>query len=240
MTNLKDQVAIITGASSGIGAAAARELHAAGMKVVLTGRDQPRLEAVAKPLGADAVIHVADAVDPGLPDRLIALATERFGRCDVLFNNAGVMHVGTIKDIDLDAVCRMVRVNVEAVYRFAYTALRHFLQQGHGHLINTSSTLGLKVRPTTGAYAGTKFAVEALTEDLRMQCAGTGVRVGVIEPGLTDTGLQTHFPEHPAKVLGIRRMAEPADIARALRFMLEQPAHVTIPRLMLQPSEQPM
>src|SRR5690606_20932216 len=101
-------------------------------------------------------------------------------------------------------------------------------------LINVSSTLGHKVRPTVGAYAGTKFAIEAFSEDLRMQVAGTGVRVGVIEPGLTETHLQDHFAQHPAEALGIQRMAQPGDLARAVRFMLEQPAHLTIPKLMLQ------
>ncbi len=178
MTALTGKVAIVTGASSGIGQGAARELVSAGMKVVLTARRQEKLDALAQELGSDNCCVVAgDIADDALPQKLIDGAMNKFGRCDVTLNNAGTMHVGAIADIDLDAVAKMVRVNVEAVYRLSYLSLRQFLKQGSGHLINISSTLGTKVRPTTGAYAGTKFAIEAFTEDLRMQVAGTGVRI---------------------------------------------------------------
>lgn len=230
---------MITGASSGIGMAAARELASAGMKLVLTGRRQDALDALAAELG-DAHVVVGEITDPALPQRLVGEAVSRFGRCDVVFNNAGVMIAEPVMQLDIDAACEMVRINVEAAYRMALVAMRHFLTQKRGHLVSTSSSLGVKVRPTTGAYAGTKFAIEALHEDLRMQAAGTGVRVGVIEPGLTETQLQRHMKVHPKDALGIKRMATPADVARALRFMLEQPDHVTIPRLLIQPSEQSM
>ncbi len=239
MTDLNGRVALITGASSGIGAAVARELRAAGMRLVLTARREPELRALADELGECEVLP-SDVNDPALPERALDAALRRFDRLDVVFNNAGVMIVGGIQDVDIDAACAMVRTNVESVYRMAYVTLRHMLAQKQGHLINVSSTLGLKVRPTAGAYAGTKFAIEAFSEDLRMQVAGTGVRVSVVEPGLTETHLQNHFPTHPAKALGIQRMAQPQDIARAVRFILEQPAHVNIPKLLLQPSEQAM
>jgi NADP-dependent 3-hydroxy acid dehydrogenase YdfG len=133
-----------------------------------------------------------------------------------------------------------VRVNFEAAVRVAYVALRHFKAHGSGYLINTSSILGTKVRPTAGVYAGTKFGIEALTEALRIEVAGTGIRVGCIEPGLVMTELQDHFEVHPRDMLGIERPLEPADVARVVRFMLEQPPHVVIPRIMVLPSEQPM
>jgi NADP-dependent 3-hydroxy acid dehydrogenase YdfG len=186
------------------------------------------------------VIVSGDITDESLPQALIDTAVEKFGSCDVVFNNAGVMIVGKAHDIDLDAMCRMVRVNVEAVYRLAIIAMRHLIKQGSGYLINTSSILGTKVRETTGAYAGTKYAVEALTEDLRMQAAGTGVRVCALEPGLVDTHLQDHFPVHPKDALNIKHMATPEDIGRAIRFMLEQPDHVAIPRILVMPADQGM
>lgn len=99
---------------------------------------------------------------------------------------------------------------------------------------------GMKVRQTTGAYAGTKYAVEALTEDLRMQAAGTGVRVCSLEPGLVETHLQDHFPVHPKDALNIQAPVQPADIGRVIRFVLEQPDHVMIPRILVMPSEQGM
>jgi NADP-dependent 3-hydroxy acid dehydrogenase YdfG len=122
----------------------------------------------------------------------------------------------------------------------AYTALKYFLPRGTGDLITTSSILGTKVRPTAGVYAASKYGVEALTEALRMEVAGSGVRIACIEPGLVATELQDHFDVHPRDALGIEQPLQPADIARCVRFMLEQPRHVTIPRLLVLPSEQPM
>ncbi len=238
MSTLKGKVAIITGASSGIGRGLALELDAAGMGLILTARRAQQLEAAAEKLGS-AICVPGDITDGALPQRLIDTAVEKLGRCDVVCNNAGIMDTASIEGADIDRLCQNVRVNCEAAVRVAYVALRHFKAQGSGHLINTSSILGTKVRSTTGVYAGTKYAVEALTEALRMEVAGTGVRVGCIEPGLVATELQDHFEVHPRDLLGIEQPLQPADIARCVRFMLEQPSHVTIPRMMVLPSEQP-
>ena len=237
---LKDKVAVITGASSGIGEGAARELADAGMKLVLTARRKQLLDKIAAQLDTEVAIMAGDIIDESLPQKLIDMAVEKFGSCDVVLNNAGVMIVGKAEDADLEAVCLMVRINVEAVYRLAFVAMRHLLRQGSGYLINTSSILGMKVRETTGAYAGTKYAVEALTEDLRMQAAGTGVRVCALEPGLVDTHLQDNFPIHPKDMLNIKAPVQPADIGRAIRFILEQPDHIAIPRILVMPAEQGM
>ena len=237
---LKGKVAVITGASSGIGEGAAHELADAGMKLVLTARRKQLLDKIAAQLDTEVAVIAGDITDELLPQKLIDTAVEKFGSCDVVFNNAGIMIVGKAQDIDLEAVCRMVRINVEAVYRLAIIAMRHMVSQGSGYLINTSSILGTKVRQTTGAYAGTKYAVEALTEDLRMQAAGTGVRVCSLEPGLVETHLQDHFPVHPKNMLNIKTLVQPADIGRAVRFMLEQPDHVAIPRILVMPADQGM
>lgn len=237
---LKGKVAVITGASSGIGEGTARELADAGMKLVLTARRKEMLDKIAAQLDTEVAVVAGDITDKSLPQKLIDTAVRQFGSCDVVFNNAGIMIVGSAEDIDLEDVSRMVRVNVEAVYRLAILAMRHMVKQGSGYLINTSSILGTKVRQTTGAYAGTKYAVEALTEDLRMQAAGTGVRVCALEPGLVETHLQDHFEVHPRDMLNITDMVQPADIARAIRFMLEQPDHVAIPRILVMPTDQGM
>jgi NADP-dependent 3-hydroxy acid dehydrogenase YdfG len=237
---LEGKVAVITGASSGIGEGTARELANAGMKLVLTARRKQLLDKIAGQLDTEVAAIDGDITNELLPQKLIDTAMERFGSCNVVFNNAGIMIVGKAEDIDLEAVCRMVRINVEAVYRLAIVAMRHMLSQGNGYLITTSSILGMKVRQTTGAYAGTKYAVEALTEDLRMQAAGTGVRVCALEPGLVDTHLQDHFPVHPRDMLNIKALVKPADIGRIIRFMLEQPDHVAIPRILVMPEDQGM
>ena len=237
---LKNKVAVITGASSGIGEGTARELADAGMKLILTARRKDLLDKLAKQLDTDVIVVAGDMTDESLPQQLIDTAVETFGSCDVVFSNAGIMIVGKAEEIDIEAMCRMVRINIEAVYRLAILAMRQMISQGNGYLINTSSILGTKVRQTTGAYAGTKYAVEALTEDLRMQAAGTGVRVCALEPGLVETHMQDHFPVHPRDALNIQAPVQPADVARVIRFVLEQPEHVMIPRILVMPSEQGM
>jgi NADP-dependent 3-hydroxy acid dehydrogenase YdfG len=237
--NLDHQVAIITGASSGIGRGVAHELDRAGMKMIITGRRADRLEELAGEL-SEAEPVPGDLTEISLPDRLVTAAIDRFGRLDVVFNNAGIMDTAPIESADIERLCANARVNFESAVRMAYTALRHFKEQGSGHLITTSSILGTKIRPTAGVYAGSKFGVEALTEALRIEVAGTGVRVGCIEPGLVNTELQDHFEVHPREMLGMKQPLEPEDIARCVRFMLEQPAHVSIPRMMVLPSEQAM
>lgn len=234
---LQGSAAIITGASSGIGAAVARDLSKAGVRLLLTARRDDRLRELAAEC-AGAAILAGDIVDAGLPQQLVDECVRQFGRCDAVFNNAGFMEVGPIDSIDIERVCAMVRTNVESAYRMAYVALRHFRKVGRGHLLNTSSILGTKVRPTTGAYAGTKFAIEALSEALRMELAGTGIKVSCIEPGLVMTELHSRWKVHPKDALNIPDPLVPEDIARCVRFILEQPDHVNIPRLMAVPGQQ--
>lgn len=235
--DLQDKVAIITGASSGIGDAVARELVGAGMKVVVTGRRAEPLQELCAEL-VEAVCLSGDITDASMPMRLIDMAVDAFGSCDVVFNNAGILETGSIPEVDIDRICEMVRINVEATYRMAYTAMKYFVSNGNGHLINTSSILGTKVRPGGGAYAGTKYAIEALSEALRMEVAGTDVQVSVVEPGLVSTSLHDHWEVPPSEALNIPHPLKPADVARAVRFILEQPKHVRIPRLMIIPGEQ--
>lgn len=237
--SLQGQVAIITGASSGIGRGVAQELDRAGMKLVLCARRTERLEKLATEL-ADATPFAGDVIDESLPQKLIDDAVRNFGRLDVVFNNAGIMDTSPIETADVDRLCANIRVNLEAAVRMAYTALKHFKNSGFGYLITTSSILGTKVRPTAGVYAGSKHGIEALTEALRLEVAGTGVRVGCIQPGLVNTELQDHFEVHPRDMLGMEQPLEPEDIARCVRFMLEQPPHVSIPKMMVLPSEQAM
>ena len=235
--SLKNQVAIVTGASSGIGKAIAKELSQAGMKVLVTARRKERLDQLEKELD-NCVGLAGDISDPAMPAQLLQKALDTFGACDVVVNNAGVMHTGRIEDVDIEKMCEMVRINVEGATRMAYTALKHFKTNGSGHLVNISSILGTKVRPTTGVYAGSKFSLEALSEALRMEVSGTEVKVSVIEPGLTQSELQDHFEVHPKDLLGVQKVLDPEDISRCLKFVLEQPPHVRIPVMMVIPNEQ--
>jgi NADP-dependent 3-hydroxy acid dehydrogenase YdfG len=236
---LQGKVAVITGASSGIGAAVANNLAEAGMKLVLTARREDRLKTLTRNLSKSIYLS-GDIVEPTLPDRLIQLALQHFKGCDVVVNNAGILEVGPIEEIDLERMCWMARVNVEAAYRMAYIAVRHFRKQGSGFLVNMSSVIGTKVRPTAGAYAGTKHAMEALSEALRLELAGTGIGVSSVEPGLVMTELHDEMPVHPREGFGIKKPLVPDDIARGVRYVLEQPDHVRISNLMILPEESPL
>lgn len=243
MTDLTGKVAVITGASSGIGLATAELLAAEGVNLVIHGRRKDLLDANAERLsagGATCVAVAADIMDPATHDLLLDTAVERFGHVDIAFNNAGLLHIGSIDDVDLDKLSAMIRVNVEAATRFAYTALRRFKARGSGHLLTTTSVLGTKVRPMNGVYCATKFALEALMEALRMELAGTGIKVTCVEPGLVRSDMHREFPVRPEKMQGFETPLSPPDVARAVLFALTQPDHVLVPRVMVLPSQQPV
>ena len=228
--DLNGKVILITGANSGIGKATAELLTEAGMKCLLTARNKERLDALARQLPGASVV-AGDMIDPALPQQLVDAALSEFGRLDAVFNNAGVMNIGSVEEADLEALCSMVRLNFEAVVRMSYTALRYMKPRGSGFLINTSSLAGLKTFPHLGVYNGTKFAVEALTDALRMELAGSGVKVAVVEPGRTNTEGQRFDPA--------QGMLAPEDVARCVRFILEQPEEVLVSRLLVVPARQP-
>lgn len=234
--HLRGRTAVITGASSGIGAATARRLHALGMQVFVTARRAERLAALVEELGPDRAACLAgDVDDPTLAAQVLDAASARFGRCDVVVNNAAAFVVGPVEKLDADRVAALARTNVEAAYRVAFEAISRFKAQGGGDLVNLSSISGTKVaRAGIGWYAGTKHALEALSESLRMECADTGVRVCCIEPGMTQTEI---FGE---PITSISRPLDPDDVARTIAFVLESPPHVSIPRLMVLPSAQPI
>ena len=234
---LEGKVILITGANSGIGKATAKLLTEAGMICLLTARNREKLDHLAERLPGVEVV-AGDMIDPALPQMLVDAALEKFGRLDAVFNNAGVMNIGSIEETDIEALCSMVRLNFESVVRMSYVALRHMKTKGSGFLINTSSLAGLKTFPHLGAYNGTKFAVEALTDALRMELAGSGVKVAVIEPGRTNTHLFDHWSEKQ-KFDPAQGMLEPEDVARCVRFILEQPNEVLIPRLLVVSARQP-
>ncbi len=236
---LPGTVGIITGASSGIGWATSKLLSKAGAKLVVTARREEVLDQLVSEVAGDAVAVAGDITDSTLPQTLIDTAVDSFGRLDFVFSNAGIMNIGTVDDVDDDGMTSMIRTNVEAAVRLGHAALKLFKAQGRGDLITTSSILGMKVRPTVGVYAGTKYAIEAMSESWRMELAGTGVRAMVIEPGYTLTELQSHWkPEQKQMLKSITQPVQPEDIARAVKFMLEQPPYVIIPKLLMVPAEQ--
>ena len=178
------------------------------MKLLVAGRREDRLSMLKDELNHTAVFP-CDITESEIPERLLQTALDTFGQCDIVFNNAGIISVGSIDEINIEDICYMVRVNVEAAFRMAYVAVKHFKSAGSGFLINTSNVLGTKVRPTAGAYAGTKFAMEALTEALRLGLAKTDIAVACVEPGLVQTELHKNWEVPPAQSLGIPRPCNP-------------------------------
>jgi NADP-dependent 3-hydroxy acid dehydrogenase YdfG len=199
--------------------------------VVITARRRERLEALAASLPRRSAILDADITAPDTPSRLLSLAQEQFGRTDVLVNNAGIIAAGSIETIDLDALAQMTRVNFDAVVRASYLFARVFKSQGSGAIINVSSIGAYLISRRMGVYGALKHALEAFTSSLRIELAGTGVKVGTIAPGTTRTEI-FQAPGTEAALAGGTPL-EPADIATAVRFMIEQPERANIARLAL-------
>lgn len=237
-SRLHGQVVVVTGASSGIGAAIARDLSAAGARLVITARREDRLVELKRSLtgefAADCAIHVASIEDPDTPRQLLELALARFGRADALVNNAGVFVAGSVDTFDLDAASQMMRVNFDAVVRGSYVFARHFKPQKSGAIINVSSIGAYLSSSSVGVYSGLKHALEVFTSSLRVELGAHGVRVGSIAPGTTETEIFDHMRTQGAPVRADKTPPlAPADIAAALRFMLEQPGHANVARMLL-------
>jgi len=244
MSGIDGKVVAITGASSGIGEATALLLAARGATVVLGARGTDRLEAVAARI-ADAGGEVAWArtdvrrrVDVL---NLVGLACERFGRLDVIVNNAGVGLISPMDDLRVDDWEEMIDVNLKGVLYGIAAALPVFRRQGSGHVVNTLSTAGLRIVPRQAVYAGTKNAVRAISEGLRQE-AGDTLRVTSVSPGVVHTNFADSMtdPEVQARVRDMtERIAIPPDaVARAIAFAIEQPDPVDVGDIVVRPTAQ--
>ena len=191
MSDIKGKVVAITGASSGIGEAAGRLLAAAGAKVVLGARRADRLEAIAGDIRKNKGEVEVAAIDVSKREDLVHFvekAQDRFGRLDVLVNNAGLMPLSPLDDLRVDEWDRMIDVNIKGVLYGIAAALPVFQKQESGHFINISSVAGHRVTPTAAVYSGTKFAVRAISEGLRQE-VGDKIRVTIISPGAVESEL---------------------------------------------------
>jgi short-subunit dehydrogenase len=201
---IKDRVAIVTGASRGIGEAIARQLVAKGAQVVLAARDIARLEAIQQELGEAAFAVQCDVADRAQVSAMVQATLERFGRVEILINNAGIGLSGVIADFDLDDLERVFAVNVFGVVACIQAVIPPMRAQKWGHIVNISSILGKRAVPQTAGYAASKFALQALSDGLRVEEAPHNIAVSVICPGSTETDFRDNELQSGSKLLNER------------------------------------
>jgi NADP-dependent 3-hydroxy acid dehydrogenase YdfG len=243
--NIEGKVVVITGASSGLGAATARGLSAQGARVVLGARRQDRIQSLAEELtshGGKAIAVTMDVSDRAQVKRLVDAAVQAYGRIDVMINNAGLMPQAPLERLMVDEWDRMIDVNIKGVLYGIAAALPYMKQQKSGHFINVSSVAGHKVGPGFAVYAATKHAVLALSEGLRQEVKPYNIRTTVISPGAVATELPDSVtdPDTAARVRAFyAEAAIPADsFARAVAFAISQPDDVDINEILFRPTRQ--
>jgi NADP-dependent 3-hydroxy acid dehydrogenase YdfG len=237
MTGLSDKVILITGASSGIGEATVRELAAGGAKLFIGARRGDRLQALADELGANIAWQELDVTDAANFAAFADAAEARFGRIDVLINNAGVMPLSPLAALKTDEWKRMIDVNIHGVLNGIAAVLPRFVAQKNGHVVNVASVGAHLVLPTAAVYCGTKYAVWAITEGLRQE--HDDIRTTIISPGVTATELGDDItdPQVAAALKDWRQKSlTPDAIARAIRYALEQPDGVDINEVIVRPT----
>jgi NADP-dependent 3-hydroxy acid dehydrogenase YdfG len=245
MQNIKGKVVVITGASSGLGEATARLLSAQGATVVLGARRIERLQKLADELtanGGQALALATDVTDHDQVKSLVDAAVQKYGRIDVMINNAGLMPHSPLERLKIDDWNRTIDVNIKGVLYGIAAALPYMKQQKAGHIINVSSVAGHKVTPNGAVYCATKHAVRALSEGLRVEVKPYNIRTTIISPGAVATELPDSVTE-PDVADKIHKFykdtAIPADsFARAVVFAMSQPDDVDINEILFRPTSQ--
>jgi NADP-dependent 3-hydroxy acid dehydrogenase YdfG len=251
-STLTGTVALVTGASSGIGAATARQLAEAGASVALVARRKDRLEDLAAEIekaGGTALVMPADIADRIQAEAAIQQTVERFGRLDILVNNAGLMLLGPVVGADAEEWERMIEINVKGLLYTTRAALPHLLQAAEkgprrvADIVNISSIAGRVAWNGYGVYSLTKFGVNGFTESLRQEVTQRHVRVGVLEPGGVETELGSHNrPEVREEMIDPfyerTDVLAPEDIADGVAYMVTRPRHTAVGELWIMPTDQ--
>jgi NADP-dependent 3-hydroxy acid dehydrogenase YdfG len=242
---LRDRVAVVTGASSGIGAAVARALTAEGAKVALAARREEALLKVGAGLGgAESLLFPTDVTDRGRVGELVGLTEAGLGPVDAFVNCAGVMYFTLMNNGREDEWERTVEVNCRGALNCVGAVLPGMLERGRGHIVTISSDAGRKVFPGLAVYSASKFFVEALSQGLRLETAGTGVKVTTIQPGNVATGLLSHSGDEEALELYGQptgtRILDPEDVAASVVYALSQPEHVAVNEVLVEPRDEPV
>ena len=247
---LDGTVALVTGASSGIGEATAAVLAAEGAAVALVARRRDRLEALAERIGGDTktLVIEADITDLAQAQDAVATMVGELGRLDTLVNNAGVMLLGPIVDAPVEEWQRMVSLNLLGLLYCTHAALPHLLAaagqepRSVADVVNVSSVAGRVARLNSGVYNATKHGVGAFSESLRQEVTARHVRVTLIEPGATATELAFHnrpeILEGMAQTFGGIEIMQAEDIAESIRYAVTQPRRVAVNEILIRPTEQ--
>ncbi len=234
---------IVTGASSGIGAATAKVLAAAGAQVMMAARREDRLRELAKDIGGDVKWRVTDVTDHADMLKLGEDTIKAFGKVDVIVNNAGIMPLSPLANRRVAEWDEMIDVNIKGVLYGIDAVLTHMLARKEGHVINVSSVAGLMTNPTSAVYSGTKHAVKAISEGLRKETAGV-IRVTCVYPGKVNTELGRSIKD-PVVLAGIGsrfnyKGLDAEDIANAVLFAVASPRNMGINDIVIRPIEQEM
>lgn len=247
ITNIDGKIIVITGASSGLGEAAARHLAAQGAKVVLGARRAERIEALAEEIrtaGGEALPIATDVTDRAQVANLIDTAVRDFGRVDVLINNAGIMPLSALESLKVDEWDRMIDVNIKGVLHGIAAALPHMKAQRSGHVITTASVAGHLIFPASSVYSGTKFAVRAICEGFRQEVKDYNIRTTIVSPGAVKTELLDHISDEA--VQGANRDfvgsvgISPSSFASMVAFAISQPDDVDVNEIIFRPTAQPL
>lgn len=243
--NIKDKVIVITGASSGMGEAAARHLAQKGARVVLAARRSDRIDTVANEINELGGSAIAMATDVTLEEDVKALvdaAVKQWGRIDVLINNAGVMPLSTLDQAKVSEWNQMIDVNLRGVLHGIAAALPYMKAQKSGQIINTASVAAHLVFPASAVYSATKYAVRALTEGLRKEASEYNVRATLISPGAVSTELLDHISDkdvQSANQAYVGKVGIPAEtFARMVAFAINEPEDVGVNEIIFRPTAQ--
>ena len=245
MKKLKESVTIITGASSGIGAATALKLAKAGTSIVLVSRADDKIGKVKQQIqdeGGKAEIFVADVTDIEQMKAMVDFAIEKFGRIDNLVNNAGLMLFSQWKDVAIDEWNAMIDTNIKGYLNAIAAVLPKMLEQKSGHIVNMGSVAGINIDVGAGIYHGTKFFVRAITESLRKEVSvHKGIKISLISPGVINTGWADKVTNKEGAEIAAelnKQAIEPEDIANAVLFAFDQPDNVNVNDIVISPTLQ--
>ncbi|QCS44588.1 SDR family oxidoreductase [Natrinema versiforme] len=245
-TELEGQVAIITGASSGIGEATAQSLASRGASVVLAARREGELKELASKIedeDGDALVVPTDVTDDEDIDNLVETTTDEYGRIDILVNNAGLMPLTHIAEAERETLQKTIDVNLTGLITLTHAVIPTMLEQESGHIVNLSSVVGRFLMPNGSHYNASKAGVKMFSDSLRLDVAEGGIRVATIEPGSVATELPESIADEEIKAQ-IEDLNEsltplqPDDIARTITFVVTQPEHMDINEVLVRPIDQ--